>query len=126
MSRHLLWLCQCWFSQGGDQGTGLVASLTKEVVKNKDEIVKTASSALNLNVSWKPFLQNQNQLRYTNTQAAQTETMSKVFGMFGEGKDGTHVSKDKLGDVLRLTVVHMLEGGCFILQNINRQHGKGD
>ena len=41
----------CWFSQGGDQGTGLVASLTKEVVKNKDEIVKTASSALNLNVS---------------------------------------------------------------------------
>ena len=52
--------------------------------------------------------------------------MSKVFGMFGEGKDGTHVSKDKLGDVLRLTVVHMLEGGGFILQNINRQHGKGD
>ena len=41
----------CWFSQGGDQGTGLVASLSKEVVKNKDEIVKTASSALNLNVS---------------------------------------------------------------------------
>ena len=36
---------QCWFSQGGDQGTGLVASLSKEVVKNKDEIVKTASSA---------------------------------------------------------------------------------
>ena len=36
-----------------------------------------------------------------NTQAAQTEAMSKVFGMFGEGKDGTHVSKDKLGDVLR-------------------------
>ena len=38
--------------QGGDQGTGLVASLSAEVVKNKDEIVKTASTALNLNVSF--------------------------------------------------------------------------
>ena len=40
-----------------------------------------------------------------NNQATQTEAMSKVFEMFGKGKDGTHVSKDKLGDVLRLMVV---------------------
>jgi len=67
--------------KGGDQGTGLLDSLTKEVVKNKDAIVKTASNTLNLN-------------------AGQTEAMSKVFEMFDEGKNGT-VSKDKLGDVLR-------------------------
>ena len=44
------------FYQNGNEGTGLVASLTKEIAKNKDEIVKTASSALNLSVSRKPFL----------------------------------------------------------------------
>ena len=43
---------ECWFYQGGDQGTGLLDSLTKEVVKNKDAIVKTASNTLNLNVSF--------------------------------------------------------------------------
>ena len=40
------------FYQGGEQGTGLLDSLTKEVVKNKDAIVKTASNTLNLNVSF--------------------------------------------------------------------------
>ena len=34
-------------------------------------------------------------------QAEQAEAMSKVFEMFGEGKTGK-VSRDKLGDVLRL------------------------
>ena len=50
--------------QGGDQGTGLVSSLSAEVVKNKDEIVKTASTALNLNVSFLgTTIPYQNQLR---------------------------------------------------------------
>ena len=37
-----------------------------------------------------------------SSQAQQTEAMAKVFEMFGEEGKGGRVSKDKLGDVLRL------------------------
>ena len=38
-----------------------------------------------------------------SSQAQQTEAMAKVFEMFGEEGKGGRVSKDKLGDVLRLS-----------------------
>ena len=76
--------------------------MTKEVANNKEEIVKTASNALNLNVGFGNHSSSEfRESVEIVTQADQTEAMSKVFGMFGEGKSGK-ISKDKLGDALRL------------------------
>ena len=91
-------VCLLWFaryircyevfvSQGGDEGRGLLASLTKEVANNKEEIVKTASNALNLNVGFGNHSSSENPLRLSHRPSRQRQC-PRCLGCLAKEKVG--------------------------------------